>query len=432
MAENFFKIIMDVAEKLMDPEQVSSRIHRPQGDIFLGSGYSGLLLLFANLQRNGLIKEDIAHHYVLKIKEWIEVQGLGNLSLFGGVAGVCFSLHQASCEGVRYQRMLQALDSFLIEKVNTYYLSSMKRALRTGENISSGLYDLIQGLCGLGRYLLEHLDKPHFYLLAQEITRVFVSFVQMSLQLKHYSVPRWYLPPDDLLNRRNTRDLNGNFNLGLAHGIPGVLSFLVSAFVRDIIVDEQKDAMIRVIDWIREKSYLENDLIRFPYSVSFEEEVSGKINPSHHCKDAWCYGVPGVSRTLFLAAKALGDLDLKLFSQKAFCGIFKRPRHSWQLPGPTLCHGIAGLLVVTQAMSHEMEGEDLLPHINNLQQILVSFYNPSFLFGFKDVEKGKDGTNTLLEVDKAGFIEGSAGVLLTLLTLHERRPSWQLPLMIYE
>ena len=73
-------------------------------DPSLGRGDAGMLLLYAALQQEG-----IAHSYVMKIKETIEVDGISDLSLFNGVAGICFALQQASLEGYRYQKMLGTL-----------------------------------------------------------------------------------------------------------------------------------------------------------------------------------------------------------------------------------------------------------------------------------------------------------------------------------
>jgi len=389
--------------------------HSAWDDLSLGCGYPSFLLLFATLEHKGLVEEGIAHQYVLKIKETIESEGLLNLSLFSGVSGICFALQQASFDGKRYQKMLGSLHTFLLERIEVSYFGNQPR--------SSTLYDVIQGLSGIGRYILEHIKTPHFFECAQNIAKALISLCQPYLR-NGYQVPGWHLGPKDILNMRKTDDPNGNFNLGLAHGVPGILAFLSIAFLRGVVVEGQREMIGLICTWIQEKGR-----VRWPCSISFEDEVEGRTNLKG-CKDAWCYGAPGIARTLFLAGKALGDEGLKSFAAGAFREIFARSREEWQLPGPMLCHGIAGLLMITLEMSKEMGCEDLKQRVDELYQILVTSFDPQAPFGFKDIEQCRNGGSVAL--NKAGFLDGSAGVALTLLSLEDRNLRWYLPLMIHD
>jgi hypothetical protein len=400
--------------------------HCPWHDLSLGCGYPGYLLLFATLERRGLVEEGIAHQYVLKIKEAIESQEFLNLSLFSGLSGICFALQQASFGGLRYQKMLSSLHSFLLERMEESYFGLIRENIKMNEPRPTAVYDIIHGISGIGSYILENLSLPHFMECAQKITIALISLCQ-PIVIDGYQVPGWYLAPNDFLNVRNN-DLKGNFNLGLAHGVPGILAFLSDAYLRGVVVDGQKEMMIMISAWIRKKSYLGKGTIRWPYSVSFEEEIKEKTN-AKGCKDAWCYGAPGISRTLFIAGKALEDEELKSFAGAAFRDIFSRSREEWQLPGPMLCHGIAGLLMITFEMSKEIGCEDLSLRVNELHQILLGFYNPKAPFGFKDIEQCRDGGIT--EVSKTGFLEGSAGVALALLSLSDPNQNSIPPLMIH-
>lgn len=426
----------EVRKVALDPENMNPDPVIPMGpswnDLSLSNGYPSLLILFSTLEKLGLVasSDNIAHSYVVKIKEAVEAEGLFNLSLYGGVSGLCFALQEASFEGTRYQRMLGALNEVLLGRIDREYLEPLKYNLRNQLPSSPRLYDPIQGISGIGRYALENLTLPSFKELAENIAKASVA-LSLPLVYKGQATAGWFLSPNDPLNARNrAANPKGNFNLGLAHGVTGILAFLAIAWLRGVQVEGQKEAMLAIANWIRSKSYLHEGVIGWPYTVSWEEEIEGAPVSVKGSKEAWCYGVPGIARTLFLTGKALGDEEMKEFAMKAFRGVFSRRGEEWGLPGPTLCHGISGLLLITHMMSKEAGGEDLAVRVEELKEILLSYYNPEAPWGFKDVEFTRKGKRC--EVNKPGFLEGSAGIVLTLLTLSQEMPKWHLPLLIHE
>jgi hypothetical protein len=437
---------LDIIERMKDPEAVkastfdlASRNPDPiypdfpsWNDLSLAEGYPSLLLLFSTLRQHGFVdesKEDTIHRYVLKIKEALEDNGCDNFSLFTGVSGICFALQQASCEGTRYQRMLNGLHDYLLKNIEKVFLEPIRCNIDHNLPSFAYLYDPIQGICGIGRYLLENLSIPHFYEVTQNIVQVLVK-LSLPLKINRKNIPGWYSPPNDPFNANNeSLSPKGHFNLGLAHGITGILAFLAISFARGIQVKGQEEAMRRMINWIREKSFSENNTIHWPCNVSWEEEIEKKSSTNLSSRDAWCYGVPGIARTLFLAGKVLKDNELKSFASRAFRGVFCRSQNEWGLPGPMLCHGIAGLLLITREMAKEQECEDLTCKVQELEQILFTFYNPDFLFGFKEIEPCKNGGTA--QINKAGFLGGATGVLLTLLDQSEHVSQWHLPFLMH-
>ncbi len=440
---NDLSLVIDVIQELQDPVEVKSKVLRLANahnkgfdkvshgwkDLSLANGYPSLLLLFGVLQKEMLIKDDIAYRYVLKIKEIIETEGISDLSIFNGVAGISFALNQASCEGKRYCRMLDVLHIVLIDGLKKKYLDPIRKKIKKRLPIPSYLYDSILGVCGIGRYCLEHLSLPCFRELVENIAKVLVEMCK-PIDIHGHKVPGWYISADDPLNALSkSKNVQGNFNLGLAHGITGILAFLSIATLRGIMIEGQKKTINLIVKWIRSKSFLLNSAIRWPYCISFEEEIQNIKKQKVEAKDAWCYGVPGIARTLFLAGKALCDEDLKKFAIKTFRGIFLRSKQEWNLLGPGLCHGVAGLLLITKEMSKEKECADLISDVEKLHKYLLSFYDPKRFFGFKAIEQIEPGK--YVEIDKIGFLEGSAGILLTLLSISEHNSEWHLPLLIY-
>lgn len=397
-------------------------------DLSLSNGFPSILLLASELKKQGFLSnaDEVIHSIVVRIKEIIEKKGIYDFSLFSGVIGICFALQNADSDAKRYDKMIQVLYGFLYDKMDQVYLSVLKQNRRQGIPSSPRLYDPIQGIAGIGRYALDHLDI--LQKLAEDVARALVDFIK-PFNYKGQIVPGWYVSSHDPLNRRNfTLFPRGNFNLGLAHGVTGILAYLSIASLRGVSVSGQKEAIQTLVEWIRKKSYIIDRTIMWPYYVSWEEEIDYDSSLKMQSRDAWCYGVPAISRTLFLAGKALKDDELKTFSLKAFKSVFYRTREQWQLPGPAICHGISGLLLMTHEMSKEKGGEELTQKVNDLEKIVYSHFNESAYWGFHDVEHSNYKQH---KINKPGFLEGSAGILLTLLCRNSSF-NWHLPLMIHE
>ncbi len=438
-------LLLELTQKLKNPLEVKAFMEDPANanpdpltphavewaDLSPASGYPGLLLLFSTLHRNGLLEkgDEIAHQYVIKIKEAIEKDFYPHYSLFGGVCGISFAIQQASMDGKRYQPMLNTLHQFLIKGVRKEFLEPFEALIRSGTPIPSSFYDCISGISGIGRYTLENTSNPELLELSCDITKMLIRLTQ-NINIDGKFVPGWYLPPQDLLNWQIvSTHTKGNFNLGVAHGIPGVLSLLSAASLKGINVEGQKEAIVSLSTWIRNRSFYDNSTIRWSHSISWEEEMQKKPNGKAKSQDGWCYGAPGVARTLFLAGKALKDDELKTFSAEAYRGIFKRKPDEWQLPGPALCHGVAGLLLITNEMAKEKECADLKHHVEDLRKNVLSFYDPKSPYGFQDSEPCKNGNRVW--INKAGYLNGTTGILLSMLTLSDPNPNWHLPFMMH-
>ncbi|MDN3505920.1 MAG: lanthionine synthetase C family protein [Simkaniaceae bacterium] len=420
-------LVEKVANKMQNPAEVKQAclkasagmsLHRKVlwDDLSLSAGFPGLLLLFAQLEQLGLF-EGVAHQYVLAIHQEIQGRTLNDLSLFGGVAGICFSLREASYEGTRYQAILRALDDVILRELDNVYLSPLRLHRNKQEPAPSFLHDLILGLPGIGRYLLEDLS-----LFGDLVEKSLICLINLCRPFvyKEKVVPGWILSAQDRLNTSSGTKPKENFNLGLAHGISGILAFFSIAWIKGVRVDGLQDMMLQIAEWIKKQKIASEGTIQWPACAAVEEDVI--CRPS---RDAWCYGVPGIARTLFLCGKALENKALIQFSSRAFIQVFQRSREEWDLPGPTICHGIAGLLHITESMERSLGCKELLLPIEKLRKQLVDSYNPDALFGFRDLQLNEAGQ--LVEVDSATLLEGAAGILLVLLN---RNSSWHLPFLV--
>ncbi|MBS0649054.1 MAG: lanthionine synthetase C family protein [Verrucomicrobia bacterium] len=402
--------------------------HGNWNDLSLTSGYPSLVVFFAALDNlfPGEKWDEITHIYILKIKDILEEDGiLKSASLYAGIAGICFAIYCASRECSRYQKLLLKLESVLAEKLERDYFIPLRANLRNERSSPASLYDPVQGIIGIGLYGLIR-NQPW----VEEIVQLLIK-LSLPIPVDGQLVPGWYMSPEDQFTLEDkVRFPRGNFNLGLAHGMTGILAFLAMAHLGGIRLSGQVEAMERMALWLQLKRVEREDRLFWEGRIAFEDEILGHHKVPSSNREAWCYGTPGIARTLYLVGKTLKRVELQQYALESLHSILKLPQQEWQLPGPTFCHGISGLLMITHLMARDAQDRKLQEQAVKLEQILWQFYQPESPFGFCDLDPKKEGGYIMLH--KIGLLEGATGVWLTLLSLHTPISLWRLPLLIDE
>lgn len=442
--QNSVFLVKEIADRMRNPEYVRKTVLDPHncnlnpsfikpywGELSIAGGYPGVLLLHAELDR--LFPDEkwdtAIHAYMLAIKNSIESTGIHSLSMFGGLTGICFAIQQASKNGTHYKKLLHTLNSFLANHLEQTYFFPLRENLKIQRPNQLSFYDLIEGISGIGLYLLRNFETLSFSSLLEEIISLEIALTR-SIEVEGKEVPGWYLPNEYQLNAHDKLKYpKGNFNSGLAHGVSGILSFLSLALYHGFIVDGHIEAIQRIIQWLKKHRNHEDGIFFWNSHLLFEEEIAKtQFKPSFFSRQAWCYGLPGITRSLFLAGIALKDDAIKEYALSSFCSMFEKEHQEWGLPGPTICHGISGLLLITSLMARDTQSQMLQEKVKFLEKILLDFFNFDNPFGFRDKDPTQD--NKFVDIDQAGLLEGASGVLLTLLSIHSQSSYWHLPLSI--
>lgn len=423
------ELVEELAGRMSIPERVWPTAGLPPPPSLMG-GSSGLLLLFAELGRVCPDEKwDIAAHaHVLSIKESIERSGIQDLSLSAGLTGICLALQEASHGGTRYGRLLDKLNDFLLCHVEEHYFLPIQHSLHHYTRSPVDTYDLISGLVGVGLYALKNRHRPQFYDLTVNILS-HLTKLMTPLEIEGVVVPGWYLPSEhQMLEKDIAHFPKGSFNLGLAHGVPGVLAFYSLAALHGVVIDHQMQQVRETADYLMIRRREQSGGYFWETIVSFENEYGNSKQQHLFARDAWCYGAPGVARSLFLAGRAMQSAHIQDFAVKSFESIFLRSVEDWNIPGPTFCHGLSGLMTITYLMAHDSGSSLLRGQLPRLQQMVLDCYRPEYPFGFQDHRHGE--SEGLECVDSPGLLVGATGVLLSLLTLSQGCRNWMWPLLI--
>lgn len=365
-------------------------------------GDAGLVLAYTALSKlePNCGWEYVTHRHLERAVRFYETVGRRfGFGLSMGLSGLLFAACYASSHGKQYRRMGQTLANHLVEWVQEW-LGTTKQS-----ELPFEAYDLMSGVTGVAACLIrtdedfggvygaltDILDWLIFR--AQQGAMGFCTSAQDAHPYMPYARGRV-------------------INCGMAHGVPGVMSVLAIARIAGIRRPGIDEVMKRLSDWtVSMIDASEQEEWRMPYAAT----VCGE-NPQSDPKIArvaWCYGLPGVARSLWLVGKALGSTELQDFGAEV---LYHGATQMTMDPGkysPTFCHGLAGVLRIVQVFAADTGRDEFtwLSHI--LTKAIITSYTPKNPVGFQNREDNGQ------VVDNCGLLNGSTGVALVLLSVRE-------------
>ncbi|HUY47102.1 MAG TPA: lanthionine synthetase C family protein [Streptosporangiaceae bacterium] len=255
------------------------------------------------------------------------------------------------------------------------------------------VYDTITGLAGTGRVLLAALASGHET--SEPGLMAALDTLTAMILARHGNRPGWWLPAS-AHPAAVTVHPSGTATTGMAHGIAGPLALLSISQTAGWAVAGQRTAIQDAAQWLL---HWGTNLSWPPY-VTGDELDSATTSRTSGRRDAWCYGAPGIGRALSLAGHALGNPRLTEAGNAAIAALADRAASRWDVDGPTLCHGRAGVLQCAAA-SHAATAD-------RAAAAVTAAFNPQQAFAFQHLdEKG-------CAFDEPGFLTGAAGVALVL------------------
>jgi lantibiotic biosynthesis protein len=378
------------------PRQDDSPVRSP-----LASGAAGIALFFAYAHLafpdRGL--DDLCMQGVQEALGEVTASNLGP-SLFSGFAGVGWMLRHL--EG----RIFES-DEDPGAEVESTLLAALARY---GELWPA---ELIGGLAGFGLYFLERLPRESARQGAEQVV------AQLAANAREESgAVTWFTPPQGVPASQKATAPDGYYNLGVSHGVPGVIGFLAAAHRLSVAPGEARRLATGAVRWLLDHRLPEGSGSTFPGSVGPGIEPV----PTRH---AWCYGDPGVAATLLLAARSFGREDWE--REALACARLAAGRREGATTGVDdagLCHGAAGLAHVFhrlfRATGDETLREAALFWLGRTLEMRQPGLGPGG-FGVADF----DAAGQRIWTAAPGFLTGSAGIGLALLAaITPVEPEW--------
>jgi lantibiotic biosynthesis protein len=270
-------------------------------------------------------------------------------------------------------------------------------------------YDFLHGAIGIARYLLYAIKKPD---------RFYKEFFHELRSLSHKSAPGGYIPDYDLKNRRSLADQT---NLGLAHGLPGILKLCIDCYNHDVCINEAWSIANEII------AYLLNHTNKNTSNNYFPTVISSTGRQNEYSRLAWCYGDLGIAYILYQAAETFCDTQLKLFSKDILLHNTKRQEvEQTGIRDAGFCHGSAGVAHIYNKMWHYTNEPVFKASCEFWLQKTIEFFNqePASSTYKKYLASENKYENCY------GLLEGSAGIGLVLLSYLTADFSWDYCVML--
>jgi hypothetical protein len=406
LAEQASRIVRDIAEAL---PAAAMREGRPTAS--LASGLAGQALFYAYLALS-TADEAAADHAAELVEQTAD--DLANTpmapNLYSGFPGVAWAMEHL--QGRLFESSGEDEGDDPILEIDAALLAPLSRTPWTGE------YDLIGGLAGLGVYALERLPRPGA---AAVLEQVVLRLAELSEEMPDGTA--WYSPVDRIPEWQREFHPNGYYNLGVAHGLPGVVPILAGACAAGVAVERARPLLDSSVRWLLARRL-------GPESPSCFAGSFYPDQPPSPTRLAWCYGDPGIAATLLAAARAVGEPEWERQALDIARAAAARFDTSTHVRDAGLCHGAAGLGHLFNRMFQETGEEELGRAARFWFEWTFGFRTEGEgVAGFRAYDPNPDGEPGWRS--DAGFLEGSTGVGLALLgAISTVEPAWDRVLLV--
>ncbi|MFF9814338.1 lanthionine synthetase C family protein [Streptomyces sp. NPDC014006] len=434
-----------VAERLADPDAVAAVASRDDnrdpvydavmwGPLTLANGLPGTALLHGELAREDPSWRSVAHRHLAAAGR--AAPTAPSRGLFSGPAALLAAAQTCAGPEGHYASLRHRLTSWVARDQTERLAVFRARADAGGQGVDWAAYDLVNGLSGTTRLLLDAVDDPAER--SPEAARALEESLRHLVALTEpvtvdgpdgpRNVPGWWVPAALQVSERDrTAYPHGDFNLGMAHGIAGPLAVLAAAAERGHQAPGLQEAAHRIAEWLLGWTLIDDAGPYFPARAGWEDETAGSRPRALFTRTAWCYGTPGVAAALHRAGEVFGQPIWRASAVAALRAALRREEDRWAIEGPTLCHGYAGLLAVVSRVAEVSGDAELHAGRDRLTGMVLDCLDEDAPFAFRHLMRFPAAARSPVPhraLNVAGMLEGAAGVALALLPVTNGPRPW--------
>jgi lantibiotic modifying enzyme len=404
--------ISRILDRPYDDWILTSRREEESGlrSVTIALGRCGVALFYAWLARTGLDERaaECASRFLGESIELLPSKTL-DASLFCGFPGVAWTT----------EHLLAMSGETGGEDPNAEIDDAIIGALEDATFVPA--YDLIDGLAGIGVYALERGERNSGARIASLVLeRLEETACPQSVGLS------W---PSGTLTRtaqgRGVLPEETYFNLGLSHGVPGVVGILARFVQRSDLRSRALPLLEGSVKWISAQRLPHNETGAFPDYVSPRES-----EPGSPARLAWCYGDPGVAAALVAAGRALERSEVTSLAMNVAHAAARRDFATTSVVDAGICHGSAGVAHILHRI-HRASGDLACRDaaVAWFERLLTRTTDRPALAGFPTFcfERTQDGEY----IEDPAWLTGAAGVGLVLLAaVSDLEPRWDRLLLL--
>ncbi|WNG58948.1 lanthionine synthetase C family protein [Archangium gephyra] len=391
--ETALRLAAGIAEELSRPERLAAP------NPTLSSGQAGMALLFSYLARESAQARHLecVEQLLDSASEAVATQPLPP-DLYQGFSGIAWAVEHLRGTAVAEEDPLTEIDEALAGLLRTQPWEYH--------------YDLVSGLVGLGVYALERIPRPGARDCLEQIVARLAELAQPS-----EGGLRWWTPPPLLPASMRGQFPEGACNLGVAHGVPGVLWVLAGAAATGTAASQALEMLRGGWSGLMAQRQPAASASRFPSWL-------GANHQTWPNRPAWCYGDPGMALTLLQVARAVKEPGWEQEALSLCREVAERSTDGAQVQDAGLCHGAAGLAHLHHRLFRATGEERFARAARAWFRNTLSFHRPGEgLGGFLSHEVLPDLSREWLA--SPALLTGATGVALALLAAASPvEPAW--------
>ena len=279
-------------------------------------------------------------------------------------------------------------------------------------------YDLVRGLVGHGVYAMERIPLPAARSLLEQVVARLAELAE-----HRRDGITWFTRPELLPAETRRAFPRGYYDVGVAHGVAGVIALLAGCVAADVAADVGGKLLEGAVSWLLGQRLPDDAPGRFPAVVT-----PGTSRAA--ARSAWCYGDPGIASALLLAARATGTETWERAAIEIARAVARRAPDTAGVRDACLCHGAAGLAHVLNRL-HQETGEEALRDaaVHWYGAVLQMRHPVDGVGGFTTWSETSE--NEVGMVADPGFLQGAAGIGLSLAAaITAVEPRWDRALLL--
>lgn len=329
------------------------------------------------------------------------IEGIGDRhapSLYGGAARIAFAVGHLSA-GDDADTACEMIEGSLLR-----FLEHPTEA-----------YDLIGGLVGIAVPVLQRIADGKSSGSSEPLARSILEHLERLARPMPTGLA-WHTPPTLLPAWQRELAPNGYINLGLAHGVPGVVAILARYLAAGIEVERARTLLEGAVGYLRSAAEPRVGN-RYPAWLSTQRQRQDSVS-----RVAWCYGDLGVAVAVLSAATATGRDDWRAEALALAHGMAARPFETSQVVDTGLCHGAAGVAHLFNRLSQATGDAELARAADTWFARTLAMRHTEPIAGFPRALP-VDGTTTW--DPGADLLTGACGVALALhAAISPVEPGW--------
>jgi lantibiotic biosynthesis protein len=381
----------------------------------LAGGEAGFALFRAYLARSGLLaqresrgQEEMAFAHLQSATDQL-ASIARQPDLFSGFAGVAWAAQHLVSQGFldEGEDLCAAVDEALLAWLQ--------------ERGAHMLCELIGGLAGIGLYGLAGQSRPGG---RKIVARVVDTLAETAVAVE--TCRTWFHAPEKLPAFARQIHPNGCYNLGLSHGIPGVLIFLGRAATQQ--VPGARELLLDATRWLLLQQREYHNGSRFGHSFvrdPWEEPDGSRV--------AWCYGDLGIALSLLAASQHTAVHEWSSLALDLVRTAAHRPVEECRVIDAGLCHGAFGNAQVFARLYGATREPSQLEAAIRWLEVGLAMRKPGIgLAGFQVWQPPMPGDSSPGTWESSpSLLEGTCGIGLTLIGfLASLEPAWDEFLML--